>query len=238
MEHGHSFEEIQNRIGQPGSINHLKDIVFGGIDGAVTTFAIVAGVQGAGLSPAIIVILGIANVFADGFSMAMGNYLGTKSERDDIARIREIESRHIRDVPEGETNEIRRILQLKGLEGQTLDDATLAITRNKEAWIDMMLVDEYGKSPVNPEPVRSAGATFLSFFVCGLVPVLPFLVGMDEAFLAATIATTCTFFAIGMLKSVWSLASWWRSGLETTLIGSAAAGIAYAAGYAMSKFAN
>ena len=79
MEHGHSIEEIQSRIAQQSSESHLKDFVFGGIDGAVTTFAIVAGVEGAGLSPTVVVILGFANVFADGFSMAVGNYSGTKA---------------------------------------------------------------------------------------------------------------------------------------------------------------
>ena len=72
---------------------HLRDIVYGAIDGSVTTFAIVAGVAGAGLSPFVILALGFANVLADGFSMAAGNYSGTKAELDDLNRLRRIEIR-------------------------------------------------------------------------------------------------------------------------------------------------
>ena len=61
---------------------YLPEFVYGGMDGAVTTFAVVAGTVGASLSPVIVIILGFANLFADGFSMAASNYLSTKSAQD------------------------------------------------------------------------------------------------------------------------------------------------------------
>lgn len=238
MEHGHTTEEIRTRIRAASPTSRLKDFVYGGIDGAVTTFAIVAGVQGAGLSQTVIIVLGIANVLADGFSMAASNYSGTKAELDDIARIREIERRHIREVPEGELEEIRQILQLKGLGGRTLDQAVSHIARDEATWINLMLVDEYGKSPVDPNPMSSALATFAAFLVCGLVPLLPFLLEVPEPFSVATIVTVATFFAIGVFKSSWSLHPWWKSGAETLFIGSVAATIAYGAGYLVSLFSG
>ena len=96
LEHGHSPEEIARRIGDSGRPSNLRDLIYGAIDGAVTTFAIVAGVVGAELSTKVIIALGIANVLADGFSMAAGNYSGTKAELDDAKRIRAIEERHVR----------------------------------------------------------------------------------------------------------------------------------------------
>ncbi|NKB52506.1 MAG: hypothetical protein GKR97_09820 [Rhizobiaceae bacterium] len=234
MEHGHTAEEVSERLSQPFKNAYLKDCVYGGIDGAVTTFAIVAGVHGAGFSPTIILALGIANVLADGFSMAASNYSATKAEFEDIERLRAVERRHIRDVPEGEREEIRQILQNKGLSGQTLERAVEEISSNEETWIDMMLVDEYGKAPGDPRPMRSALATFFSFMACGLVPLLPFLLALHDPFPVAIITTAMTFFAIGILKSNWSLHPWWRSGLETLLIGSAAAAIAYYAGHFVS----
>ena len=75
-EHGHTPDEVAERLSKRNDRNHLKDMVYGGIDGAVTTFAIVAGVEGAGLSPSVIIALGIANILADGFSMAAGNFAG------------------------------------------------------------------------------------------------------------------------------------------------------------------
>jgi len=229
-EHGHSPEEIAARLADSKRGSHLRDVIYGGIDGAVTTFAIVAGVQGAGLTTNIIIVLGVANVLADGFSMAAGNYSGTKADLDDRKRLREVELRHIRDHPDGETEELRQILALRGLSGQVLEEATSAISADPDNWVELMLTDEYGLSPSAPNPVAAALATFLAFLIAGAVPLLPFLLNVPNPFAVATIATGMVFFAIGSGKSRWSLAPWWRSGLETLAIGSAAASIAYLVG--------
>lgn len=229
-EHGHSPSEVVARINAPGRPSYLRDTVYGAIDGAVTTFAIVSAVAGAGLSPAIIIGLGLANVLADGFSMAAANYSGTKAELDNMRRIREIEERHIREEPEGERLEIREILAAKGLSGRVLEEATAAITADKQNWIKMMLVDEYGLSPVDPHPMRAALATFFAFLAAGLIPLIPFLVGGGMVFVASLAFTGIAFFAIGALKSRWSLESWWKSGFETLVIGGTAAAIAYGVG--------
>ncbi len=229
-DHGHSQQEITARINAPPGRGVLRDIVYGGIDGSVTTFAIVAGVAGAGLSPFVIVALGLANVLADGFSMAAGNYSGTKAELDNIRRIRAIEERHIALYPDGEKGEVREILSQKGLSGAVLEDATSAITADRENWINLMIEGEYGLGSVNPHPMMAAMATFLAFLIAGLIPLLPFLAGMDAAFSTSAWMTLGVFFAIGALKSRWSLAPWWRSGLETLAIGGAAAAIAFLVG--------
>lgn len=229
-EHGHSPDEVAARIGGPMSSNMLRDTIYGAIDGAVTTFAIVASVAGAGLSPLIVVALGLANVLADGFSMAAGNYSGTKADADNAQRLREIEKRHIREHREGEMEELRQILAQKGLTGHVLDAAAEAISKDEQAWIEIMMVDEYGVAPVDPRPMRAALATFVAFLIAGGIPLIPFLVGLPNAFTVSSILVACVFFSIGALKSRWSLTTWWRSGLETLLIGGAAAAIAYLVG--------
>lgn len=229
-DHGHSQQEIAARINAPPGRGVLRDVVYGGIDGSVTTFAIVAGVAGAGLSPFVIVALGLANVLADGFSMAAGNYSATKAETDNIRRIRAIEERHIRLYPDGERNEVREILLQKGLSGQVLEDATAAITASHDNWVDLMIEGEYGLGSVDPHPIKAAMATFLAFLVAGMIPLLPFLLSLPDAFVTSAWMTMGVFFAIGALKSRWSLAPWWRSGLETFVIGGAAALIAYLVG--------
>ncbi len=226
-DHGHSQQEISQRINAPPGRGVLRDVVYGGIDGSVTTFAIVAGVAGAGLSPFVIVALGLANVLADGFSMAAGNYSGTKVELDNIHRIRAIEERHIRLYPEGERNEVREILAQKGLSGSVLDEATDEITSNHDNWIDLMIEGEYGLGSVDPHPIKAAMATFFAFLVAGMIPLLPFLLSFENAFNVSAWMTAGVFFAIGAMKSRWSLAPWWRSGGETLLIGGAAAAIAF-----------
>lgn len=230
LEHGHTPQEIARRLASANGRGDLRDTVYGAIDGTVTTFAIVAGVVGAGLSTNIILILGLANVLADGFSMAAANYSGTKAELDDALRLRHVEERHIRENPDGELEELRQILALKGLDGAVLDEATAAIARDRSRWIDMMLVDEYGLSPVDPRPLRAALFTFGAFLAAGMVPLLPFLFAGSDAFGWSTALTAGVFFAIGTLKSRWSLAPWWRSGLETLAIGGTAAAIAYTVG--------
>ncbi len=229
-DHSHAPDAIAARINAPPGRGVLRDAVYGGIDGSVTTFAIVAGVAGAGLSSFVIVALGLANVLADGFSMAAGNYSGTKAELDNMTRLRAIEERHIARYPEGERQEVREILAQKGLSGEVLEQATMAVTSNREAWIQLMLEGEYGLAPVDPHPMRAALATFVAFLVAGMIPLVPFLLGMDRAFAWSSWMTAGVFFAIGALKSRWSLAPWWRSGVETLAIGGAAAAMAYGVG--------
>ena len=230
LEHGHNPDEIRQRISANAVRSHLRDVIYGAIDGAVTTFAIVAGVVGAELSTKVIIALGIANVLADGFSMAAGNYSGTKAELDDAKRLREVEERHVRLAPEGERAELREILAQKGLAGDVLEAAVDTIAQDRKTWIDMMLVEEYGLSPVDPHPMRAAQATFLAFLLAGMVPLLPYIFGIDTAFQWSIALTGLTFFCVGAAKSHWSLAPWWRSGGETLAIGGAAAAIAYFVG--------
>ncbi|KPN61636.1 Predicted Fe2+/Mn2+ transporter, VIT1/CCC1 family [Aliiroseovarius crassostreae] len=229
-EHGHSPQEIAARIGAPPGRGVLRDAVYGAIDGSVTTFAVVAGVAGAGLSPLIIVILGLANVLADGFSMAAAAYSGSKAEQDNYRRLRKIEEHHIATNPEGEWREVREILAQKGLSDHILDEATDAVTQNRDRWITLMMEGEYGLGGLDPNPLRSATTTFLAFLVAGMVPLLPFIFRLEGAFTLSAWMTMASFFAIGALKSHWSLSPWWRSAGETLLIGGAAAALAYGVG--------
>ena len=232
LEHKHTAEAIRARLTAGTRPNYLRDFVYGGIDGAVTTFAIVAGVVGASLSAHIVIILGLANLLADGLSMAASNYSGTKTEVDELERLRAMEYRHISIDPEGEREEIRQIMALKGLDGDTLDHAVEAITSDRERWVTTMLYEEHGLTETIRDPMRSAVATFIAFLICGSVPLAPYVLLPNQyAMPVALTMTSAVFFAIGSLKSRWALTSWWRSGLETLFIGLFAALSAFAIGY-------
>ena len=237
LEHGHTSQDIGERLSEEKKPNYIRDWVYGGIDGTVTTFAVVAGVVGAALSPNIILILGFANLLADGLSMAAGNFSATKTEIDDRDRIREVEKRHIEVAPEGEREEIRQILAGKGLSGHALDEAVVAITSNEETWIDFMLSEEYGLASTIRTPMAAAVATFAAFVICGAVPLLPFIFTREGMFPVSLILSGIVFFLIGAAKSRWALAPWWHSGLETFLIGMAAASCAYYVGYLLQGLA-
>ncbi len=234
--HDHSTEAIRERLEESNEASYLRDWIYGGIDGAVTTFAIVSGVIGADLSTKIILILGAANIVADGFSMAASNYTGTKAENEEFDRIRAHEERQIDRDPEGETREIREIFRAKGFQDEDLARAVEIITSDRKLWVDTMMTEEYGLPMQDRSSIKAAIGTFIAFLLCGLVPLLPYLMFQDAAersianILCITL-TGFTFFAIGSVKARWSLISWWRSGLETLGIGLGAAGIAYVVGF-------
>lgn len=230
MEHSHDPEEIAKRLADGPTVNYLRDWIYGGVDGAVTTFAIVAGIVGAELSAGIVLILGMASVFADGFSMAASNYSGTKAEQDDFNRIKSIELRHIHNYPEGEREEVRQIYARKGLEGAKLDHMVELVTSREDMWLEVMLSEEHGITEDQRSPMLAAQATFAAFLICGFVPLIPFVLGVPASAMVATVMTGFVFLGIGAVKSRWSMQSWWMSATETFVIGMSAAGIAYAIG--------
>lgn len=237
LEHEHTSEAIADRIAASNH-NYIREFIYGGIDGAVTTFAVVSGVSGAELSPSIVLILGFANLVADGFSMAASNYLGTKSELDDYKRLEKIEYRHIAVAPEGEREEVRQIYREKGFEGDELEKAVDLITADKDRWVKTMLTEEYGLAADVRSPWTAAFSTFIAFLVCGLIPLLPYLFSSRSSFLVSCIMTGVTFFLIGSFKSRWSTTSWLRSALETLFVGALAAGLAYAVGVLLKGIAG
>jgi VIT1/CCC1 family predicted Fe2+/Mn2+ transporter len=230
MEHEHSAEAIHERLIAGPTHNYLRDWIYGGIDGSVTTFAVVSGVAGAELSPWIILVLGFANLFADGFSMAASNFLGTKAELDDWRRLEAIEYRHIDLAPEGEREEVRQIFQLKGFAGEDLQRMVELVTSERQRWVHTMLTEEYGLPREVRSPWIAAVSTFTAFVVCGLVPLMPYLLHLPQSLEISLAMTATVFFAIGSVKSKWSTTSWWQSGLTTFLVGAIAASLAYMTG--------
>lgn len=230
LKHSHSPESIKARLEELKRTSLVRDFVYGAIDGTVTTFAIVAGVSGANLSEMTILILGLSNVLADGFSMAAGNYLGTKTQTDEKKLIRDFEETQIQHEPDGEREELRQIFKAKGFEGETLDKIVSVISSDRERWLSTMLNEEYGISDVHLSPLKSGLVTFGAFLVFGMVPILPFLLPIEQKFMMATILTGVAFFGLGALKSFWSLEHWIPSAFKTFGIGAAAAGLAYFVG--------
>ncbi len=232
----HTPQAVRKRLADGPRHSYLRDFIYGAIDGAVTTFAVVAGVVGAQLSPGIIVILGAANLFADGFSMAISNFVGSKAEEQLREKMRKVERDHIARYPKGEREEIRQIFAAKGFEGEDLDRAVRTITSDVDRWVDTMLTDELGVPLQGPNPYRAAWSTFIAFIVIGSLPLLVFVyevafgVVIESAFLWSSILTGVAFFIIGAIKSRFIGHKWWTSGLETLAIGAIAAGLAYGIG--------
>jgi VIT1/CCC1 family predicted Fe2+/Mn2+ transporter len=233
--HSHEPDDIEARLADGPRASYLPDAVYGAIDGTVTTFAVAAGAVGADLSPRIVLILGAANLLADGFSMAASNFVASRAEIEQVAQLRALEERQIRRNPEGEVAEVRQIFRNKGYRGAPLNAITRLITSRRKVWVETMLAEEYGLSLAARSPGRAAAATFVAFVAAGSVPLLPFVLGMTDAAATATVATAFVFFAIGSIKSHWSMRPWWRSGLETLAIGMGAALVAYFVGASVQR---
>jgi VIT1/CCC1 family predicted Fe2+/Mn2+ transporter len=231
----HSVEAIRERLSRGPKHSYLRDFIYGAIDGTVTTFAVVCGSAGAELSATVVIILGMANLIADGFSMAASNYLGIRAERQQHQLTRRTELEHIHRHPEGEREEIRQIFARKGFQGPELEHAVDVITSSVDRWADTMLQEEHGVAGPGPSPLRAALATLIAFVVVGFVPLAPFAFqaasGLGQrVFLWSGILTAGAFFATGVMKARFVQQQTLLSGLETLIIGGSAATLAYLIG--------
>ena len=225
----HTPAAIRERLNQGPAQSYLRDFVYGAIDGAVTTFAVVSGVAGAQLSSTIIIILGLANLIGDGFSMAASNYLAVRADRQLRRRLRREEEAHIAEYPQGEREEIRQIFASKGFSDEDLERVVDVITADRNRWVETMLAEEHGISPVGPVPWKAALWTFAAFVLVGAIPLAPFLLGF-HSYGASAVLTGAAFFLVGAAKGRFVAEPWWTSGLETLALGGSAAGLAYVVG--------
>ncbi len=150
---------------------YIKSMVYGGLDGIVTTFAVVAGVNGASLSPGVVLILGFANLVADGLSMAIGDYLSSKSEQEYQKAERAREQWEVDNYPEGEKKELRELYEAKGIPEADARQMVETVARHPKAWVDIMMVEELGILPEEESPLKNALTTFVSFGVFGFIPL-------------------------------------------------------------------
>lgn len=242
LKEAHTPRAIKRRFAQRQRHSYLSDFIYGGIDGAVTTFAVVSGVAGAGLDSTIVIILGAANLVGDGFSMAAANFLGVRADTQQIQRIRENEARQIDLYPEGEREELKQIFQGMGIQGDTLEDAVRTVSSNREKWIDVMLTEEHGLARELRSPIRAGSVTFTAFLLIGALPLVPFAfeltgVTLDSPYITSSALTAAAFFAVGAMKCRFVAQRWWRGGLETLAVGGAAATLAYLVGWLIGSLA-
>src|SRR5688572_11789517 len=214
---------------------YLPEIVYGSMDGIVTTFAVVAGSAGADLSINIVLILGMANLFADGLSMSIGSYLSKKSEQDNYNKHLRIEEWEIENMPDVERKEIEDIYRGKGFEGKELEMVVNRITSNKKVWLDTMMKDELGLTLEKKSPFKSGLTTLLSFVIAGAVPLVVYILVYSgnmniDPFISSSVVTGLAFIVIAYIKTYVTRISIQRSIAETLILGAAAATVAYLLG--------
>lgn len=219
---------------------YIHDIVYGANDGIVTTFAVVSGVAGAELSPAIVIVLGFANVLADALSMGLGNYLSGKSKKDNYRRLFKEEMKEIEEMPEIEKEEIREIFEAKGFAGTDLDRVVRVITADKRVWADTMMREEHGLlEDEDGSPAMHGLVTFLAFVLFGSVPITPYILPIppERMFLTTIISTGIALLLLGLLRSWVTRERMFRGPLEVLGVGAVCAFVAYWVGVALKGFA-
>lgn len=215
---------------------YLGDLVYGGLDGVVTTFAVVSGVAGARLGAEVVLILGLANLLADGFSMASGAYLSTKSQQEYYRREYEREMWEVENFPDGERTELRELYEQRGYSADEARQLVDLQSRDRERWVGAMMVEELRMLPEERKPLGSALATFLAFVAAGSLPLLVYLAGLftpiaaGTALSASVVLAGVALFLLGAARVFVTERRPLRSGVEMLAIGGLAAGVAYAVG--------
>jgi VIT1/CCC1 family predicted Fe2+/Mn2+ transporter len=217
---------------------YIRDAVYAASDGIVTTFTIVAGVTGAELSPAVILILGFANVFADGISMAAGSYLGTKSESDHYKGERAREERIFNRSAEDAEHQVKEIFLQNGYTDKDAQALAPLLVKNKEFFLDFTIFYRKGfHETKTSDAINGAIVTLIAFMIAGTLPLLPYIVIADagSSFLWATVFTGIAMFLVGSMRTLYSEKKWWKGGLEMFLVAGIAAATAYFIGAFLSN---
>lgn len=217
---------------------YISEFVYGAIDGTVTTFAVVAAAAGAGLGTSVALVLGVANMLADGFSMGVSSFLSKKSDYDHIKKDRTALKRELNNNVVLKEQLAERMVTHYGFSGKLLDQAVDQALKNKKVVIGHLQDAKAGKVDADGKPFNVAFVTFLAFITVGSVPLLAFIfAAIDEGssdssvlFVSSAILTLIAFAAIGLAKGIVTETGKLRSVLETVLLGGTAAAISFIVG--------
>jgi len=227
-------KESHSKVGE-----HVKSIVFGGLDGIITTFAVISGAVGGGLSVDVILILGFSNLIADGFSMGFGDALSSKAENEYILSEKKREEWEFDNYKEGEIKEMVKLYQERGMNAEDAECVILKMAKYRDFFVDVMMKEELELQVPGEDdnPWKSGAVTFLAFLAFGMVPLLVYAAagtssGVADSTLFAISCglTMCTFVVLGVVKAYIAGQNLIRGGAEILAMGTFTAGIAYSLG--------
>ena len=220
----------------------MKPIIFGGLDGILTSFAIVAGSAGGSLPTSVILILGFSNIFADALSMGVGEFLSSKAENEWILSEREREHWEMDNYPDGEITEMIDIYENRGMTRKDAAQVITTMAKYKEFFVDVMMAEELQLRVPDEdyliENMKEGVVMFCSFASFGSFPLLGYAIipvtfphlGEEVLFTCACVVTAIVLFIMGCVKSQFSASNWFMCGCETLLLGGACATVAYTVG--------
>jgi VIT1/CCC1 family predicted Fe2+/Mn2+ transporter len=213
-----------------GQSQTVRDVVLGAADGLTVPFALAAGLAGAVASANIIVTAGLAEIVAGTIAMGLGGYLAARSESDHYASEYRREAREIVEIPHEEKQEVARVLAEYGLHGEELRRAVDSIATDPKKWVDFMMRFELGlERPTSKRAISSAGTIGVAYFAGGLIPLVPYMLASSiQTALGISVAVTLvTLLVLGTVKGKLTGMKPLRSGVQTVVVGSAAAAVAF-----------
>jgi VIT1/CCC1 family predicted Fe2+/Mn2+ transporter/rubrerythrin len=226
------LQRILGREKHPSGTGWVSDAIYGANDGLAAVFGIVAGVSGATGASRFVLTAGLAGAVASALSMGVGAWLATRSQGEIAAANLEFERRELEEHPAEEKEELSLFYQLKGLSREDADELVEKLSANPEAMFRTLAAEELGHVEPGGNPWTAALAGLVSTGVGAMIPVVPFFFvsGTAGVVWAATVSLVAHF-AVGAAKSLFTLRTWWSSGLEMTMAGILVGGATYALGF-------
>jgi len=223
----------------------VKSIVYGSMDGIVTTFSVVSGVVGGRIAVGAVLILGFSNMLGDGLAMGLGDYMSSSAELKYAMKEREREVWECENDLDSEKREMIELYSKKeGISEADAKQIVDIISRNQQTFVDIMMVEELGLMPPSPDdsPWKNGLVTFIAFIVCGSIPLIPYIVDVavngsaslaiaDATFGASIALTAATMFMLGAVTSKFTPQHWTVAGGFQLLVGSFAAGSTFLVAY-------
>lgn len=218
--------EVENGRGE-----WLRDLILGGQDGLVNVLGLVLGVATATSDSRIVIVAGLAAMFAEGVSMGAVAYTSSKATLEFYARERKREQQEIINFPHVEREEVRKIYYGKGFRGENLEMVVSTLTANKERWLNVMMEEELKLEKPVETPLQSAIIVTLAALIGAVFPIIPyFFMPVSQANQVTVPFSLIILFIAGAAKGRFTKVVWWRSGLELSLIGIGAAMIGFIIG--------
>jgi VIT1/CCC1 family predicted Fe2+/Mn2+ transporter len=238
--HAETLAHLAGRATEPwhktGSGGFLRNVVYGFNDGLTANFGLVAGVIGASVAPHVVLLSGLAGMFADALSMGASGYLAAKSEQEVYAHEIAMEKEEIRIMPDVEEEELALVYQTKGIEAGIARKMAAEVMRDPQRALDEQVREELKIGEAHSTPFKEGWLTGASTAVGALIPVAPFLVfsGRAAAWIAFTTAMLCHF-GVGAARSFFTGRGVLRSGIDMFVVGLGVALIGYVVGDIVAK---
>ncbi len=200
---------------------NLRDFILGAQDGIVNILGLVLGVASATLSSKVVIISGLAGLFAESISMGAVAFTSSTAGRDFYRREMIREKHEMKTIPHAERDEIREIYREKGFKGKELESIVSTITSNKKVWLNTMMTEELGLSKKTYEnPVSSSLFVLLATLIGSAIPLIAFfLLPVKQAILTSVVISAIALFAMGAVKAKITIGDWRKTGVQLLIIG-------------------